>query len=148
MCLRSRPPARRCFANYGPDEGFVGIECVRNAILTEDNGDIWFGTVAGAYRYRPDLDVSNPVEPLTRITNVRVFSENVDETEPGAAGQPLPRSRPEHVDVRLRGHQSHRAARRSLSLHAGRMGRRVVAASGATKRHLQEDSAGRVHVQG
>ena len=74
----------KTFQNYGPDEGFVGIECVRTSILAEENGDVWFGTVAGAFRYRPELDHTNAVEPLTRITNLRLFSENVDGDARGA----------------------------------------------------------------
>jgi len=73
----------KVFHNYGADEGFVGIESIRRSIVAKDNGDVWFGTVAGAFRYRPDHDRENVTAPMTMLTDIRLYSEPIDWTERG-----------------------------------------------------------------
>ncbi len=73
-----RRSGRRIFKNYGRTEGFTGIECNQNAVYKDANRNIWFGTIRGAIRYNPREDFMNAVPPLVHITNLRLFSENVD----------------------------------------------------------------------
>ena len=58
--------------SYTARSGFVGIETKSNASLVDRNGDIWFGTVQGVTRYRPDEDPPVLKEPLTHITGIEV----------------------------------------------------------------------------
>jgi ligand-binding sensor domain-containing protein len=62
----------------GKEEGFRGIECNQNAVFQEKNGSIWFGTMKGAILYDPSKDFMNRVEPLTHITNLKLFLSTVD----------------------------------------------------------------------
>lgn len=89
---------KKVFKNYETTEGFTGIECINKAIYRDQRGDLWFGTVAGAFRYRPAEDRFNTVEPLTGITNVRLFFEDVNW---GAAGVLREEGRLEHDENHL-----------------------------------------------
>ena len=66
------------FENYGREEGFTGLECIHNSVCRDSKGNMWFGTLRGAIRYNPKDDRPNQVEPLTHITNLRLFFEDVD----------------------------------------------------------------------
>ena len=68
---------QKIIKHYGRNEGFLGIECNRNAIFEEEDGSLLFGTIKGLIRYRPDRDRVNDHEPLTYITNVRLFAEEM-----------------------------------------------------------------------
>ncbi|MCC6937394.1 MAG: hypothetical protein IT226_04165 [Flavobacteriales bacterium] len=64
--------------HYGADEGFIGIECVRNACLLDRDSAMWFGTVRGATRYDPRWLLEDPREPLVHLTDLRLFYEHPD----------------------------------------------------------------------
>ncbi|MBI3501055.1 MAG: SpoIIE family protein phosphatase [Bacteroidetes bacterium] len=64
--------------HFGSEEGFFGTECNTGSVLKEENGNTWFGTIRGAFCYHPSEDKTNPVEPQTEITNVRLSFENFD----------------------------------------------------------------------
>jgi len=64
--------------HYGKEEGFTGIECNRNAALKDHEGNLWFGTVKGAFVINPKFEKTNLQEPITRITGLRLFFENAD----------------------------------------------------------------------
>lgn len=66
------------FKNYGREEGFTGIECIHNSMCQDSKGNMWFGTLRGAIQYNPRDDRPNQLEPLTRITNLRLFFKDVD----------------------------------------------------------------------
>ncbi len=68
-----RAHGRKVFTFYGRDEGFTGIECIHNAAVTTKRGLTWFGTLRGAMTFNPAAITANRVEPLTHITNLRVF---------------------------------------------------------------------------
>lgn len=53
---------------YGKYEGFIGIETNFNAVLKDENDNIWFGTTEGIVRYDPENDIHNVVEPIMNIT--------------------------------------------------------------------------------
>jgi len=58
--------------HYGKEDGFLGVECNRNASFKDKNGNLWFGTVNGVVKYFPDRDQQKNVEPNTFITNVEL----------------------------------------------------------------------------
>ncbi|NQV71775.1 response regulator [bacterium] len=66
--------------SYGKNEGFLGIETNHHAVHKANDGTIWFGTVAGLTQYNPAKDVLNRVEPITKITGLRLFFEDIDWT--------------------------------------------------------------------
>ncbi|MFQ5709499.1 MAG: two-component regulator propeller domain-containing protein, partial [bacterium] len=80
-CREYTETGRKVFKHYGKEKGFIGIECNRNAAFRDKNGCLWFGTIEGAMRYNPASDKPNTVEPLTHITNLRLFFEPVDWTK-------------------------------------------------------------------
>jgi len=68
---------KKIVRHYGRNEGFLGVECNRNAIFEETDGSLLFGTIKGLIRYHPKRDHINDYEPLTYITNVRLFAEEL-----------------------------------------------------------------------
>jgi class 3 adenylate cyclase/ligand-binding sensor domain-containing protein len=64
--------------HYGADEGFIGIECFRNAALLDTDSALWFGTVRGATRYDPRRVLDDALEPLVHLTDLRLFYEKPD----------------------------------------------------------------------
>ncbi|MCH8317386.1 MAG: SpoIIE family protein phosphatase, partial [Bacteroidetes bacterium] len=64
--------------NYGKLEGFIGIETNSSATYKDSEGNLWFGTIKGVTKYNPALDKENKIEPLTHITSLRLFFEDVD----------------------------------------------------------------------
>lgn len=66
--------------HYSKGEGFTGIETCQNAVFTELDGTIWFGTINGLTKYNPANLVKNDHEPITNITNVKLFYEPISNT--------------------------------------------------------------------
>ena len=69
---------KKSFTHFGKDDGFHGIATNVNAVYEDPLGGIWFGTIDGATRYKPELDRPNAVPPLTHIDGIRVFLEPVE----------------------------------------------------------------------
>ncbi len=68
----------RAIRSYGSADGYYGVESNRGATLRTADGSLWFGTVKGVVRYEPERDRPNRVEPLTRITGLRLFQAATD----------------------------------------------------------------------
>jgi ligand-binding sensor domain-containing protein len=66
--------------HYGKGEGFTGIETCQNAVFGDEDGTIWFGTINGLSRYNPANSVKNMHEPITTISDVRLFYESLGKT--------------------------------------------------------------------
>ncbi len=66
--------------HFGKGEGFTGIETCQNAVFNDPDGTIWFGTINGLSRYNPANSRSNKHEPITSITDVRLFYEPLSAT--------------------------------------------------------------------
>jgi ligand-binding sensor domain-containing protein/serine phosphatase RsbU (regulator of sigma subunit) len=60
------------------NDGFLGGENNPNAISTDNDGYIWFGTKKGLVRYNPSYDLNYKGLPEPYITGVRLFYEDVD----------------------------------------------------------------------
>lgn len=63
---------KKSFFTYLQNDGFTGIETKPRAVYNDDEGNIWFGTGAGVFKYNPKYDVPNLNEPLIHITRFRV----------------------------------------------------------------------------
>lgn len=63
---------------YGRDQGFLGLDCNANSIHIDPDGVIWLGTANGLVSYDPSLDKGEYYRPLTRITEIRLFSQSVN----------------------------------------------------------------------
>lgn len=59
--------------HYGVEDGFMGEVCMQNSILIDNQNKIWFGAQKGLMVYQPEYDKRNTLEPITRITDVRLF---------------------------------------------------------------------------
>lgn len=64
--------------HYGIAEGLIGLETNANAVLKDNNGDLWFGTINGVTKYKKNEDKTNEIEPRTYIRNVKLFYETVN----------------------------------------------------------------------
>lgn len=62
------------FTRYSEKSGFTGIEVKDNATYTDADGNMWFGTINGAFQYAPKHDISKTLEPITFINGFRVNS--------------------------------------------------------------------------
>ncbi len=64
--------------NYDKYDGFTGIEANGMANFKDGDGNLWFGTIKGVMRYKPSADQTNPVPPVTNITDLKLFFKHVD----------------------------------------------------------------------
>ncbi|MCB0428654.1 MAG: SpoIIE family protein phosphatase [Flavobacteriales bacterium] len=83
--------------HYGKSEGLMGVECNANAVEETKGGYMWFGTVKGVARYSFMDDFRNTREPITRILNLRLKSEDFDWSQYSDSINPIT-----GVPVRLR----------------------------------------------
>ncbi len=67
--------------HYGKGEGFTGIETCQNSVFNDADGTIWFGTINGLTKYNPANLVKNDNEPVTTITDVKLFNIPISKTE-------------------------------------------------------------------
>lgn len=66
--------------HYSKGEGFTGIETCQNSVFNDADGTIWFGTINGLSRYNPTNAIKNEHEPVTSITDVKLFYEPIANT--------------------------------------------------------------------
>lgn len=66
--------------HYSKGEGFTGIETCQNSVFKDVDGTIWFGTINGLSKYNPANLVRNENEPVTSITDVKLFYESISTT--------------------------------------------------------------------
>lgn len=64
--------------NYLHVEGFSDLQTLPNAMYQEEDGSLWFGTEAGAFKYQPDFYSVNEREPIVYVSNVKLFYNEVD----------------------------------------------------------------------
>lgn len=67
--------------HYGKGEGFIGIETCQNSVFNEPDGTIWFGTINGLTKYNPANRVKNIHEPITNITDIKLFYKSIADSE-------------------------------------------------------------------
>ncbi|MCC7431100.1 response regulator, partial [bacterium] len=66
------------FIHYGKDSGFLGVETNQNAVCRDSKGNLWFGTIKGLVKYNPKKKTVNLVQPVTKISEVKVFLEKIN----------------------------------------------------------------------
>jgi len=66
--------------HYSKGEGFTGIETCQNAVYTDTDGTIWFGTINCLSKYNPQNFITNKNEPITCINDVKLFYESISNT--------------------------------------------------------------------
>lgn len=64
--------------NYNKADGFFGVETNQGAVFKDKDGSIWFGSIRGAFNYKPEEDRINLVPPNTYLTGVKLFYEKFD----------------------------------------------------------------------
>ena len=63
---------------YGRDQGFLGLDCAANSIFIDENDVVWVGTSNGLVSYDPRLDKGEFFSPITRILDIKLFSQTVN----------------------------------------------------------------------
>ncbi|MCB9165472.1 MAG: hypothetical protein H6592_13750 [Flavobacteriales bacterium] len=63
---------------YGPEDGFIGVQSMHNAVMLDADSTLWFGGVRGAIRYDARQVVEDPQEPLIHLTDLQLFYERPD----------------------------------------------------------------------
>lgn len=66
--------------HYSKGDGFTGVETCQNAVWNDKDGTIWFGTINGLSHYNPANLVRNNTEPITIITDVKLFYKSLQQT--------------------------------------------------------------------
>ncbi len=66
--------------HFGKYDGFVGVETNGLANFMDRDGNLWFGTIKGAMKYKPGETELNTVPPNTKITDVKLFFKKIDWT--------------------------------------------------------------------
>lgn len=66
---------------YTGKNGFTGIETKPNSGFRDDEGRLWFGTVAGVNRFDPGIERMINTEPLTHIIGLKVNLQERDLTD-------------------------------------------------------------------
>lgn len=64
--------------HYGKNDGFLGVEANASAILKDDDGSVWFGTVNGMYRYNLQEERESFEQINPHLTGIRLFYENTN----------------------------------------------------------------------
>ena len=67
--------------HFGKSEGFSGLECNAGAMMIDQAGHLWVGTIKGASRYISSHDVINNHPPKVKITGLRLLFEETDWSE-------------------------------------------------------------------
>lgn len=63
---------------YGDQEGYKGIEINQNAIMADNKGAVWFGTINGLSRYNRQYDSPNITPPKLHLSGIRLAYQTVD----------------------------------------------------------------------
>ncbi len=64
------------FYSYSEKMGYVGKESKPNATFKASNGNLWFGTIAGAVKFNHQQESINLLEPLTQLSGMQINLED------------------------------------------------------------------------
>lgn len=64
--------------SYQREDGFIGIETTLNGVMEDNNGHLWFGTVAGVAKYLPEFDKPNLIPPKTHVKSLKLYYQETD----------------------------------------------------------------------
>lgn len=65
-------------SHYNANDGFIGIETTKNAILEDDFDNIWFGTKNGITKYTPNENQKRIFKPTVHFTTIKVSNQSID----------------------------------------------------------------------
>jgi ligand-binding sensor domain-containing protein/class 3 adenylate cyclase len=67
------------FENHGYEDGFLGVGCNRNSILTASGGKVWIGTNDRLTIYHPKsiLESVDSISPSIQLTKLDLFNEAI-----------------------------------------------------------------------
>ncbi|MDX1547382.1 MAG: response regulator, partial [Rhodothermales bacterium] len=71
-------PGPHAITHYGVEAGFLGHECNGGAAHRDGTGALWFGTVNGAVRYRPEPPSAPTLPVAARLLGLRLFFDDGD----------------------------------------------------------------------
>jgi ligand-binding sensor domain-containing protein/serine phosphatase RsbU (regulator of sigma subunit) len=60
------------FSSFLKGDGFTGVETKARASYLDNENNLWFGTVNGAFKYNPKLDAVVSAPPLTKLLSFQV----------------------------------------------------------------------------
>jgi ligand-binding sensor domain-containing protein/signal transduction histidine kinase len=63
--------------SYGVEQGFMGMECRKEALHEASDGTIWIGTENRLTAYHGGSTTENEIPPSLQITNIQLFNEDV-----------------------------------------------------------------------
>lgn len=64
--------------HYEKEDGFLGVEINPNAVCRDNSGNLWFGSIIGLVRYNSKNEKNNEVEPITSVSDPRLFFEHAE----------------------------------------------------------------------
>ena len=64
--------------SYGIEQGFVGMECRKEAMLEASDGTIWIGTEDRLTAYHGGTSLDKTITPELKISKVQLFNEDVN----------------------------------------------------------------------
>jgi len=71
----------KSFKSYGKTDGFIGVETCQNAVLKDEAGNLWFGTIDGVTKFLPGNKQINAIPPNLQMKNVELFSKAFGKTD-------------------------------------------------------------------
>ena len=64
--------------SYSKEDGLIGLETNQGAVLKDNEGNLWFGTIKGISRYNPRADKFNAKPPLVQLTEIKLSNKSTD----------------------------------------------------------------------
>ena len=66
--------------HYTRGDGFTGVETCRNAVFSDLDRTIWFGTINGLIKYNPANNKRNDSAPILSVTDIKLYYKSISET--------------------------------------------------------------------
>lgn len=64
-------------AQYGSDQGFMGVEVNPGAMRSDEHGNLWMGTLMGLLKFTPANFRTNIVEPLSEVISATLGGQEL-----------------------------------------------------------------------
>lgn len=64
--------------HFGYNDGFTGIECASNASFKDNEGNLWFGTIGGAFKFNSKEQKINKKESTTLIESITLMDADTN----------------------------------------------------------------------
>lgn len=67
--------------HFGKSDGFLGVETCTNSSIMDNEGQLWFGTIDGFCKTKPEDNVINLYPPKLKVNHVNLFYKPLQETK-------------------------------------------------------------------